>query len=355
MGQGVAKPIDEQGAIDGNKAGLQKGTLDSSDAMDIEAIEPHGDDEGHGKKQESATERDSRDNGAAQTSPSSQHPEERAIPKIIVTTPTHNSDSDLDSLSPYHTPSPPSEKTSFRPFMTRAQKEALKLEQSDQMPRTGKKSESEEDVNEMTNAPPPYASTRSHTRGTQKQHATLARDTKGSRNTRKNAPRIDEAHGEMDMNEQNIDSAAATSGNTTNTPVTTADSQPISLIDFITHELWPRYCNLSPPMNSTSETTSTFATTQVDSRGVRTPTHPAPEPWVQEVHQRLVVLLGAARFDRRRAILRAMANHRTMHTLLAEEVVWVVNRGPLKGRKRGQLGVLLELFGIACKGDFWKG
>lgn len=276
------------------------------------------------------------------------------VPATVTTSPTDLTSS-VDSLGSCLPPSPTSMKTSFRPFLSREQRDALKLEQSEQMGRPKKRTTPSEDAEEMKKAPPPFASTRSRTRHAQTQHAALEPLTEDDVDS-KQKPRIDEKTSEVATvkGKQTI-SNTTTAETTTNAPQI-AQSEETLITNFITNELWFRYCTLAPPMTSTSE--PTFARTQVDNRGVRMPTHPAPEDWVQEVQQRLEFLLQVAGVDQRQKFIRAIETGDVMkqyvYNLLAEMVKWAVNQGPLKGRKRYDLGVLLELVGIASKGEFWK-
>lgn len=139
-----------------------------------------------------------------------------------------------------------------------------------------------------------------------------------------------------------------------------ADLNPQELLTpFITSQVWPRYCRL-PPGVGTSLQLEALTATQVDDRGQSRPCQPAPENWLQEVLLQLSYLLRVARGNRKALIEKVMASpghiSQEPHVLLAEEVVWVANDGPCKGRqKQHKIGLLLECVGIERKGTFWKG
>ncbi|KAM0712333.1 hypothetical protein Q7P37_011428 [Cladosporium fusiforme] len=332
----------EQEDLNGRLITAETGLTTENDAMDVDVPEEHNEGD---MQSGSIEERDFRDNDQT---PSAGMPAESDNPKIAITSPS--SDSELDSLPPYRSPSPTTRRTAFRPFLSRAQKEALKQAKSAQtpMPAMGKRNSQNEDA-EIANAPPPAASTRSHTRRAT-QHAALKPQTKDVRDDGK-TPRVDEATEVTTGSEEPTVSTKATAGNATKAPQTTTSPQQEMLTNFVTNDLWFRYCKLGPIMNSPSD--ATFATTKVDGRGVRTPSHPAPEAWAQEVQQRLELLLQNARVDKREAILKNLGNENVVSNLLSDEYKWVVYHGPLKGR-RNELGVLLEVLGIVVKGDIWK-
>lgn len=379
MGQGESKDVEGMGV--GPFAVVQaEGGADGDDAMDVD----------EGQEQEGGGGVEGRafhDNNAVQTPHTS-----RLIPKPKQTTtsssssPNSPSTSDLDSLGPYTPPSPTFRPTAFRPFLSRAQKEALKLEnRSDQTPTMGKGkkptvTDDETSGGDMINAPPPFASTRSHTRHAHKGPVALkpqgeGDDGVGGGQGMKTEAKIDEVHGkasrvgEDEADQEEAEEETGISTKTTATKENTTPPPPASpkttLKTFISTALWPRYCNLSPPAPTPStssqqiRSTRVFATTKISPKGVRSPAQSAPEAWLLEVQARLELLLESTREDRREVILKVMQEGaRKAHiaqNLLAEEVVWVINRGPLRGGRRAELGVVLELFGLVGKGEIWKG
>jgi hypothetical protein len=127
------------------------------------------------------------------------------------------------------------------------------------------------------------------------------------------------------------------------------------LLDFCTLQLWPRYCRL-PPGRNTTAAFEALTSIQINDRGQILPSHPVPDPWLQEVGTQLSRLLQVARPDKRAWIEHAIPSPgfqgQDVHVLFAEELRWSMHHGPLKRR---EIGLLLECVGIERKGSSWKG
>ncbi|KAK6440803.1 hypothetical protein LTR95_002980 [Oleoguttula sp. CCFEE 5521] len=107
--------------------------------------------------------------------------------------------------------------------------------------------------------------------------------------------------------------------------------------------LWASYCDL-PEGPEESKRVTQF-----------TKLAEAPEEWLEPMRSSILLLLQAEKETGREGLLDVLANGSRVYVIkaLSAECMFQCYHGAFKGRKRIQLGVLLEIVGMAMRGTYW--
>ena len=120
---------------------------------------------------------------------------------------------------------------------------------------------------------------------------------------------------------------------------------------------WKEYCEL-PSDNCSKELQELTTTFYADGKMI--PTHPAPQSWVDEMMAKISMLICP---ENKALVWQVNGEDPNAFSLdmpqkyrrnLNDLAVLTIHQGFLNGRK-ADLGVLLELLGMADKGTYWKG
>ncbi|OQO00469.1 hypothetical protein B0A48_13818 [Cryoendolithus antarcticus] len=112
---------------------------------------------------------------------------------------------------------------------------------------------------------------------------------------------------------------------------------------FCSTYLWASYCDL-PEGPEESKKVTQF--TKLDD---------APEEWLDPIRISILLLLQAEKETGREGLLDVLANGSRVDIIkaLSAECMFQCYRGVFKGRKRTQIGILLEVVGMAMRGCYW--
>ena len=119
--------------------------------------------------------------------------------------------------------------------------------------------------------------------------------------------------------------------------------------------LWRHYCLL--PNGSASE--DVIQATRTTFEGGRSiPLYKAPEEWIHAIQKNVEDMMHAAGKKVTDFVIlpthSAMEMNESILKPWRDIALWLVHRGPYKGRRR-ELGVLAEVLGLEEKGTIWKG
>nr|OQO23968.1 hypothetical protein B0A51_09996 [Rachicladosporium sp. CCFEE 5018] len=107
--------------------------------------------------------------------------------------------------------------------------------------------------------------------------------------------------------------------------------------------LWASYCDLPEGPEESKKATQL---TKLDE---------APEEWLEPMRTSILSLLQAEKETGREGLLDVLAQGNRVEVIkaLSAEVMFQCYHGAFKGRKRIQLGILLEVVGMAMRGTYW--